>query len=196
MDVSPRPDSRTTTPPTPTAVGGCPECSLPFRARHGGLACECGMDFAPFPRPKLTAAEWDALYHLLKTRSGLQCEARTPDCAAGRRGDLHGLTRQQVSIHHRQPRGAGGTRGAATHSLANLLLICGSGTTGCHGYIEDNRRWAYDTGWLVRHSAPGRPTADTDPVTVPITLSSGRRVLLDPLHPVPPVLVVGLPYAI
>lgn len=34
-------------------------------------------------------------------------------------------------VHHRQPRSAGGS-----WSPANLLDLCGSGTTGCHGLVE------------------------------------------------------------
>ena len=37
-------------------------------------------------------------------------------------------------VHHRQPRSAGGT-----WSPANLLDLCGSGTTGCHGMVEAHR---------------------------------------------------------
>jgi hypothetical protein len=50
------------------------------------------------------------------------------------------------SIHHRQPRGMGGTRGPEIHRLSLLVLVCGTGTTGCHGEIESRRseatRWA------------------------------------------------------
>lgn len=71
------------------------------------------------------------------------------------------------SIHHRQPRQMGGTSRPEVNSLDALALICGSGTTGCHGYIESHREEAYDRGWLV-HSwddpasiAWGRPSAAT-----------------------------------
>lgn len=42
----------------------------------------------------------------------------------------------------------GGTK-RGVNSLANLALVCGSGTTGCHGYIESHREEAYERGWLV-----------------------------------------------
>ena len=32
---------------------------------------------------------------------------------------------------------------------ANGLAVCGSGTTGCHGRIERNRRASFDAGFLV-----------------------------------------------
>jgi hypothetical protein len=49
------------------------------------------------------------------------------------------------SFHHRQPRGRGGV-----NSLANLLLLCGTGITGCHGNVESRRTEAYAKGLLVR----------------------------------------------
>ena len=53
------------------------------------------------------------------------------------------------SIHHRTPRGMGGTREKRLNLPSNLVAICGSGTTGCHGWIEHNRSEAEDAGWLV-----------------------------------------------
>jgi hypothetical protein len=56
----------------------------------------------------------------------------------------------QMSLHHRKPRQMGGTKVAWIHDHENLLALCGSGTTGCHGHVESRRRAAYDYGWLVR----------------------------------------------
>lgn len=53
------------------------------------------------------------------------------------------------SIHHRRPRGAGGTSLAWVNEAANQVIACGSGTTGCHGWIESNRREARAQGFLV-----------------------------------------------
>jgi hypothetical protein len=53
------------------------------------------------------------------------------------------------SIHHRRPRQMGGTDWPGINLPSNLALICGSGTTGCHGYIESHRPEAYAMGWLV-----------------------------------------------
>lgn len=59
-----------------------------------------------------------------------------------------------LSVHHRLPRGAGGT--ARPHWCpARLLLLCGHGTAGCHGMTESRRRWAYGQGLLVPRPAPG-----------------------------------------
>lgn len=73
------------------------------------------------------------------------------------------------SFHHRQPRGAGGTRDAEANTPHRLLLLCGSGTSGCHGTVESQRAMAYTNGWLVR-----RPT---DPASVPVELYVGRVYL-------------------
>lgn len=53
------------------------------------------------------------------------------------------------SIHHRRPRGIGGTILAWVMAAANLIILCGSGTTGCHGWVESNRREARALGFLV-----------------------------------------------
>lgn len=84
------------------------------------------------------------------------------------------------SFHHRQPRGAGGTSRPEVNSPANVLLLCGTGTEGCHGFVEAHRRSAEQEGWLVRHGL--------DPADVPVTVFAGgdadlattftRRVLL------------------
>lgn len=62
------------------------------------------------------------------------------------------------SIHHRKPRKAGGRHGAAAdqiNDMANLVTLCGTGTTGCHGEIEHDRNQARDDGWLVyEHEDP------------------------------------------
>lgn len=53
------------------------------------------------------------------------------------------------SIHHRRNRGSGGSRLAWVNLPANLVPVCGSGTTGCHGWIETHRTDAYEDGFLV-----------------------------------------------
>lgn len=59
------------------------------------------------------------------------------------------------SLHHRTPRGMGGSREVRLNMPSNLVAVCGSGTTGCHGWIESNRIAAEDEGWLVsRYEEP------------------------------------------
>lgn len=58
------------------------------------------------------------------------------------------------SIHHRVPRGMGGTKRRDINSASNLAALCGSGTTGCHGWIEQNRAEGIKTGFLVSKFGP------------------------------------------
>lgn len=58
-----------------------------------------------------------------------------------------GLRASWYSLHHRRRRGAGGSK--MLHTMANLVALCGTGTSGCHGHIESNRRESYAIGWLV-----------------------------------------------
>lgn len=74
-----------------------------------------------------------------------------------------------ASIHHRKPRRMGGTKDPAINQMSNLIVLCGSGITGCHGNIEKNRRWAYTLGYLL--------TANDDPTQTPVLLRK-RWVLL------------------
>lgn len=95
----------------------------------------------------------------VRRRSGGRCEVAIP-------GVCHG---QATNQHHRLPRRMGGSTAAGIHAPANLLDLCGSGTTGCHGHLESHRSEALEHGWLLH--------AGADPATVP-ALIRGRRVLL------------------
>lgn len=63
------------------------------------------------------------------------------------------------SLHHRRPRGMGGSKHANT--AANLILLCGTGTSagGCHSIVEKHRTRALVQGFLVRqgHDPATRP---------------------------------------
>ncbi|MFZ1363077.1 MAG: hypothetical protein WAS05_09150 [Candidatus Nanopelagicales bacterium] len=76
---------------------------------------------------------------IVKDRSEGKCER----CNA----DLYG---QLASIHHRKPRQMGGTS-VFLHTIQNMVVLCGSGTTGCHGWVESNRDMAREQGWLLRN---------------------------------------------
>lgn len=65
------------------------------------------------------------------------------------------------SIHHRRPKGRGGSSLAWVNAAANGIVLCGSGTTGCHGEVESHREDAMRDGFLV--SANGRLRADEVP---------------------------------
>lgn len=82
---------------------------------------------------------------LLTARSLMHCEvAHTCDGQY-----LSGERSLNWSAHHRKARGMGGSRNPDINQPANLLMVCGSGTTGCHGFIESNRLWAYELGLLI-----------------------------------------------
>jgi 5-methylcytosine-specific restriction protein A len=57
-----------------------------------------------------------------------------------------GFAAPAYQIHHRRPRGAGGSTAADTNTASNALCVCIS----CHGAIEANRSDALEHGWLVR----------------------------------------------
>lgn len=53
---------------------------------------------------------------------------------------VHGAT----NAHHRVNQSQGGR-----DTLGNLMLVCGSGTTGCHGRITVHPTWAKTQGYTV-----------------------------------------------
>ncbi len=55
-----------------------------------------------------------------------------------------------VSVHHRRPRMMGGSKNEMLHEMANLIVLCGTGTSGCHGWIESNRAVARELGYLIQ----------------------------------------------
>ena len=65
----------------------------------------------------------------------------------------------------------GGTRQSNTNSPSNLILLCGDGVRGCHGYIEQNRAEARRTGFNV-------PQFVANPETIPVQYWDGRTYLL------------------
>ena len=84
-------------------------------------------------------------------------------CVRG--GDLvRGHRGVDFSTQHRVARGMGGSRHAARPSA--LILLCGSATTGCHGWVEAHPAEARELGYRV---PPG-----TDPGTWPV-LYHGRE---------------------
>lgn len=61
-------------------------------------------------------------------------------------------------IHHRKPRGMGGTRDPRINCPENLILLCSE----CHAWIESHRADSIADGWLVSKWA--------DPAAVPLVL--------------------------
>lgn len=72
----------------------------------------------------------------------------------------------------------GGTSDSSINDPTNLVLLCGSGTTGCHGEIESHRERAIEHGWLV-------PRRDLrEPADVPVFTAAGwYMVTPDRLEP-------------
>lgn len=82
------------------------------------------------------------------------------------------LSWEAYSKHHRRPRGMGGNREGWVNDVTNLLLLCGTGVSGCHGMVEANRARAYDAGWLVR--------SGYRPVEVPVDITGIGMHFLTP----------------
>lgn len=53
----------------------------------------------------------------------------------------------QFSLQHRLARGMGGR--SVDNTPANLVVMCGTGTTGCHGRTEREPDWARERGYRV-----------------------------------------------
>jgi hypothetical protein len=68
------------------------------------------------------------------------------------------------SVHHRVPRGMGGSKNPMLHQMANLILLCGSGVSGCHGWVESYRDQARNDGFLLQrvNSAEEIPFIDNE----------------------------------
>lgn len=120
--------------------------------------------------------DWDPdlVMQMLITRSRGLCEARTWKCLAPG-GRLEVLPRHRVSIQHRLARGMGGSRRHDIHELPALLVLCGDGVTGCHGWVEARRPGMEERGLWVRNGV-------MRPGDVPVILASGEIVKLGPFY--------------
>lgn len=72
------------------------------------------------------------------------------------------------NAHHRRNQSQGGR-----DTLANLLLLCGSGCTGCHGRVTLHPSWATENCYTIQGLLDGDA-----PETVPV-LIRGERCLLE-----------------
>ena len=54
-----------------------------------------------------------------------------------------------MSVHHRRNRGSGGSSDPLINAPSNLLTTCGTGTTGCHGWITESPAEALEHGYVV-----------------------------------------------
>jgi 5-methylcytosine-specific restriction protein A len=69
------------------------------------------------------------------------------------------------SVQHRIPRGMGGSRDERLNLPSNLLVLCGSGVTRCHGDVETHREIAHVEGFLLHRIQ--------DPTEVPLNTAWG-----------------------
>lgn len=83
----------------------------------------------------------------------------------------------QYSLQHRRARGMGSPKFADANQPQNLVLVCGSATTGCHGEIEAHPDLALARGFRIpRAGIPARvPLIDHTGAAVLLT-EDGRRV--------------------
>lgn len=84
-------------------------------------------------KPRRNTGPDRSVVELVRGRAGERCER----CA----WMLHGAGQ----IHHRVPRGMGGSKAAWINRPPNLVLLC----LQCHAWAESYRESAMDAGWLV-----------------------------------------------
>lgn len=58
-------------------------------------------------------------------------------------------THWSPTTQHRIPRGMGGSSWLGINRPSNLLTLCGSGTTGCHGWVEAHPIFSREAGWSL-----------------------------------------------
>lgn len=92
------------------------------------------------------------------TKTVVQARARMRCELCGRN-----LSYEVGHIHHRLPRGMGGSRAPERHEPQNLLFLCVT----CHQSVESRRAEALAAGWLV--------LSCSDPAQVPVLVEHGSR---------------------
>lgn len=70
-------------------------------------------------------------------------------------------------LHHRKPRGAGGSSDPAINNPSNLIAVCAS----CHLEIESDRTVSKEQGWLVRF--------EHNPAETPVWIAGLGKVFLN-----------------
>lgn len=80
-------------------------------------------------------------------------------CASCGRSVLGGVRGLDWCCQHRIARAAGGSRRPELNLPMNLLILCGSAVTGCHGRVEQRGTDDLAAGFWLRQWTDGRPTA-------------------------------------
>lgn len=130
--------------------------------RHVPLRSGSALGRAATPsRPARRTGPASAVVELCLARAQYGCEF----C-----GEMMGDRRSvDWSVHHRMPRRMGGTKSTGINRPSNLMIVCGSGSTGCHGVIESCRAASMAAGWLLR--------AGEDPLARPVVVDAWRRLV-------------------
>lgn len=133
--------------------------------------CPCGLVHIRKPRPVRGQRRTPRNTGLSRTVRRLVLERDHYRCVACGR-PIEGAA---YSIQHRKARGMGGTADPAINSPANLIVLCGTATTGCHARAEardiDGRRNGY---WVRQQEHP----ADIPVLIASATPGSGTRLFL------------------
>jgi hypothetical protein len=90
-----------------------------------------------------------SVVELVTARDGWCCVR----CGRNVKGSTRGVS---WSLQHRKPRGMGGTRTGPCpwiNSPENLVILCGSATTSCHGEVEQERNEARQMGYSILRSS-------------------------------------------
>lgn len=101
-------------------------------SRSTGLTAGAAPKRKKAPKPKVRAERTDAEQAAMD-RDGPECQR----CGVS-------LQDTSASKHHRKRR-----READADAVANIVLLCGSGTTGCHGWCHAHPNKARAEGWIL-----------------------------------------------
>jgi hypothetical protein len=98
-------------------------------------------------------------------------ERTTREAVAGRSGGYcEYCGHRATNMHHRVNRSQGGG-----WSPVNILHLCGSGTTGCHGFFTHQPELAYEMGVSVHRA--------DDPAAIPVRTPTQLLWLTDDITP-------------
>lgn len=148
---------------TPLPEGKPLQRSTPMSRGDQDVRRGPGPRAEPRPAPRRTRPQGEAAAErharaVVADRSSGVCEVQRLGCCLFRASNCH----------HRKNRSQGGE-----WSASNLLHVCGSGVSGCHGWITGHPAAASEDGWTVRRGE--------DPAAVPVAYRDGQRYLLNDL---------------
>lgn len=144
------------TPGTSLPPGGALSRRAPMRSTTTGAGGKPRATATVSSRGPVPMPGWLAEYVLV--RAGWRCDR------CGRPVGEIGYSRQ-----HRRARGMGGRADGSIHTPGNVVVLCGSATTGCHGFVEFGERAQGEReGWVIKGEV-------IDPAVHP-ALRHGRRL--------------------